>query len=379
MGACIYIIKMELIYYAIDWFQAELKTNITSCEKLIRYPTILICLKNLTCRINSSSLLCKQNTSLDLSSVTFLPLGYDINTAVYRVDTSNGTAYFLKLRKGNFDPITVLVPQFLSSLGLRAIIPPLKSRKGQLFGSFKEYTTILYPFIPGKDGYQVKLTGQQWMELGRTLKIVHTAKIPPDLAALIPHEAYDPQWRQSVKQFLEQILNDRYDDPVAEKLSAFLKTKQKQISHMLTRADQLAEQLKQQADEVVLCHTDAHPGNYLITDSGDLYLVDWDNPIFACKERDLMFFGSGMTGSLPGGQEENWFYQGYGAVEIDQKALTYYRYERIIQDIAEFCKQIFLSPAGGEDRIQSYKYLLSSFDPGHEVDAAFHTDPSSVI
>ncbi len=316
---------------------------------------------------------------LDVCHITFLPLGYDINTAVYRVDTSSGTAYFLKLRKGNFDPITVLVPQFLGSLGLQAIIPPLKSRKGQLFGSFQEYTTILYPFIPGKDGYQVKLTKRQWIELGRTLRTVHTAKIPPVLAVLIPHEAYDPQWRQSVKQFQAQIKKDSYDDPIALKLSTFLKSKHKQISHMLERADQLAQQFRQQTDDVVLCHTDAHPGNYLIADKGDLYLVDWDNPIFAPKERDLMFFGSGMIGSLPGGQEENWFYQGYGAAEIDQKAITYYRYERIIQDIAEFCKQILLSQAGGEDRIQSYKYLVSSFDPGHEVDTAFYSDPSSVI
>ena len=195
---------------------------------------------------------------------------------------------------------------------------------------------------------------------------------------MIPHEAYDPQWRQNVRQFQTQIKKDSNKDPLALKLSTFMKSKQGQISHMLERADQLAKQLKQQAGEVVLCHTDAHPGNYLITDSGELYLVDWDNPIFACKERDLMFFGSGMIGSLPGGQEEKWFYQGYGAVEISRNALTYYRYERILQDIAEFCKQILLT-TGGDDRIQSYKYLLSSFVPGHEVDAAFHTDPSSGI
>ena len=146
---------------------------------------------------------------------------------------------------------------------------------------------------------------------------------------------------------------------------------------MLKRADELAEQLIQQGGETVLCHTDAHPGNYLIADSGELYLVDWDNPIFAPKERDLMFFGSGMTGNPPGGQAEGWFYRGYGPVEIDQNALTYYRYERIIQDIAEFCKQILLTQVGGEDREQSYQYLVGSFSEGHEVEAAFRTDPST--
>jgi spectinomycin phosphotransferase len=54
-----------------------------------------------------------------------------------------------------------------------------------------------------------------------------------------------------------------------------------------------------------------------------------------------MFFGSGMSGDQPGGVEEGWFYQGYGEVEVNQPALAYYRYERIIQDIAEF-KQLLL-------------------------------------
>ncbi len=35
--------------------------------------------------------------------VTFLPLGADPNTAVYRVVTEMGTSYFLKLRRGLFD------------------------------------------------------------------------------------------------------------------------------------------------------------------------------------------------------------------------------------------------------------------------------------
>jgi spectinomycin phosphotransferase len=316
---------------------------------------------------------------LEVCNVTFLPLGYDVNTAVYRVDTPAGIAYFLKLRKGRFDKITVTVPQFLSSLGIQLIIIPVKSRQGKLFGHLSNYTTILYPFIPGKDGYQVRLTDQQWVTLGRTLNMVHTAQLTPALATLIPHEVYDPQWRESVKRFMVQIENNPYDDPVANKLSAFLKAKQQQINSMLSRANALAEYLQQQAGGSVLCHSDAHPGNFLIADNGDLYLVDWDNPIFAPKERDLMFFGSGMSGSPYGGLEEGLFYQGYGSVEIDQKALAYYRYERIIQDIAEFCKQILLNRVGGEDRLQSYKYLARSFSPGHEVDAAFRTDQESGI
>jgi spectinomycin phosphotransferase len=311
---------------------------------------------------------------LEVSKVSFLPLGYDVNTAVYRVEDRSGNAYFLKLRKGNFDLITVAIPHFLSNLGIHTIIAPLKTQKDQLFGRFKEYTIILYPFIPGKDGYEVKLTEQQWVELGRTLASVHASKVPSALASLIPHEAFDPQWRESVSWFQAQVDTVTYDNPVAEKLSGFMKTKQQIISQMVVRAEELAHTLSQQSLDLVLCHTDAHPGNYLIADSGELFLVDWDNPIFAPKERDLMFFGSGMVGDQLGGREERLFYQGYGPAQIDRNALAYYRYERIVQDISEFCKQLLLTFEGGEDREQAYQYFTSSFLPGHVVEVAFETD-----
>lgn len=314
---------------------------------------------------------------LEVTQLTFLPLGYDVNTAVYRVDTTDGTTYFLKLRKDGFHPITVIVPQFLHRIGIPAIIPPLTTQKGELFGMLEDYTAILYPFTPGKDGYQVELSDRHWIELGRTFKMVHTAQIPRLLAKVIPREVYDPQWRESVKRFQAQVEREAFTDPIAEKLSNFMKGKEDEISHMVSRATELANSLQQSPVDFVLCHTDAHPGNYLITDGGELYLVDWDNPTFAPKERDLMCFGSGMSGFQPGGREEALFYQGYGPVKVDRKALTYYRYERIIQDIAEFCKQILLTTTGGEDRELAFKYFVNSFSPNEVVDVAFRTDQLS--
>ena len=40
-----------------------------------------------------------------------------------------------------------------------------------------------------------------------------------------------------------------------------------------------------------------------------LFIVDWGNPIFAPKERDLMFVG--MSRASAGAREETLFYQGY--------------------------------------------------------------------
>ncbi len=312
---------------------------------------------------------------LKVTQVVFLPLGYDVHTAVYRVETSDGTLYFLKLRKGDFDPIAVLVPRYLSRDGIHTVISPLPTRSDQLFGKLKQYTTILYPFIPGLNGYKVALTDDQWLALGQTLRSIHESRLPADLLKLIPKEIYDSRWRRDVSRFLDLVDRQSFTDPISNALAQFMRLQRGRISQMVIRAEALAGHLKQQAMEFVLCHCDAHPGNYLVASSGDFYLVDWDHPMVAPREHDLMFFSSGVSGDPTQAYQERLFYQGYGPVEINQHALAYYRYERIIQDISEFCKQIFLSTYGHNDRQQSLDYLVGSFDPGNEVEAAYLADP----
>ena len=112
---------------------------------------------------------------------------------------------------------------------------------------------------------------------------------------------------------------------------------------------QLALEMQQQPLDFILCHGDIHGWNLLIDNNGALYMVDWDTLVFAPKERDLMFIGAGLgnSGYTPQ-EEETMFYQGYGKTDINQTALAYYPYERIIEDIAVFCEQIFLSEEGGK-------------------------------
>jgi len=76
---------------------------------------------------------------LQVAQVTFLPLGADVNTAVYRLVTGEGKAYFLKLRKGDFDEITVALPQFLKAQGFQSIIAPLETRAGQRWASLEPF------------------------------------------------------------------------------------------------------------------------------------------------------------------------------------------------------------------------------------------------
>jgi spectinomycin phosphotransferase len=303
--------------------------------------------------------------------IIFLPLGADQNTAVYRIETNDETAYFLKLRSGVFDETAVTLPQFLHDQGIRQIITPLTTKTGQLWTTLDAFTAILYPFVGGRNGREVKLSAAQWAEFGAALKKLHTLAVPPAIKDHLRQEAYAPRWREMVRMFLERVRSDVYDDPVALELAAFLQSRRAETLDLVRRAEQLAESLSREPLESVLCHADIHASNLLVNGRDALYIVDWDDPLLAPKERDLMFIGGaqGFVGHNAQ-EEEALFYQGYGPAALNSRALAYYRYERIIEDIALYCEQLLLSNAGGQDRAQSLHYLVSNFLPDGTIEAA---------
>ncbi len=311
---------------------------------------------------------------LQIAEITFLPLGADVNTAVYRATTTDSTSYFVKLRSGNFDTISVDVPGALHDQGIEAIAAPIPNHSAQLSTPLDVFNLILYPFIEGVGGWDKPLSDANWTAFGRALKAVHTVSLPPALAARIPRENYSPYWREQVKQFQAQVENTSFADPVADALAAFLKEKRRVVSHLIQRAEDLGAVLQHQPASHVLCHSDIHVGNLLIN-AAALYIVDWDQPIIAPKERDLMFIGGGLGGgSHPPEQEEALFYAGYGHTSIDPVALAYYRYERIVQDIAAYCQQLLSSEAGGANREEGLRQLSSQFLPGEVIDMAYRSE-----
>jgi spectinomycin phosphotransferase len=319
----------------------------------------------------------QEEYGLHVTSLTFLPLGADIGSAVYRVIAEDGTAYFLKLRKG-FNEIVVTVPLFLKSQRIKEIIAPCETKSKQGWADFGEYKMILYPFINGKNGFEVEFSDDHWQNLGAALKRIHSAQIPPELKSPIPQETFSPHWRESLKSYQALVENKFFDDPTAAKLVEFMKSKRGEITYLIERAESFASELQSQPLDLVLCHSDIHGGNILISDKEELYLIDWDYPILSPKERDLMFIGGGFIGSGMEdigrrNLEEALFYEGYGKTSINLLALAYYRYERIINDFSAYCEQLLLTNEGGSDREPAFKTFARNFESGNMIDMADKT------
>ena len=310
---------------------------------------------------------------MKVAELTFLPLGADTGTAVYRVLTVGGKTYFLKLRKA-FEEISVKLPLFLNSQGIREVIPPIEMKSGRAWGDFGEYKTILYPFVHGHNGFERELTDDHRHRLGAALNAIHGLELPTGLERLIPKDPFSGQWCEKLKSFLAQSQGTFYSDVTAARLAEFMHFQRRAIEHLIERTRELAGGLASMPLERVLCHTDIHGGNILIGDKDELYIVDWDNPRLAPKERDLMFIGGGIDTIWKSKREERVFYRGYGKADINVTALAYYRYARVIEDLAITCEQLLLTDEGGADREQAYRWFTGNFEPGSTIEIAEMTD-----
>lgn len=312
----------------------------------------------------------KEQYGINAVNLEFLPIGADVNTAVYRVTTESKTQFYLKLRSEDIDEETVTIPKLLHDNGIKQIIVPISTKNQKLWANLDSYILTLYPFIEGKDGFEVTLTNPQWIELGTVLKRIHMTKVPSELKESLPKESYSAKWRESVKTLLKRIETETFNEPTAIKLADLMKSKKEEIELIVERAEKLGSELQNQNLEFVLCHGDIHAGNILIDKNGAIYIVDWDTLILAPKEKDLMFTGGGIGSVWNKPKESELFYQGYGSVDINPTALAYYRYERIVQDIAAFCEEIFLTHKSGPDREKSLEYFTNQFQPNNVVEIA---------
>jgi spectinomycin phosphotransferase len=311
---------------------------------------------------------------LDIAQVVFLPLGADFDTAVYKVVAADGTPYFLKLRRGNFLEIAVAIPRFLQTQGIAAVMAPIPATGGQLWTGLGGFKLILYPFVEGHNGIDVELSDRQWRDLGATLKAVHASRLPPDRARCTPRETYSPRWRGMLRAALARSQDLAYDDPAAARLAALLKAERAEIERIVGRAERLAVPLRRHPRKFVLCHTDIHAANVLLGADDSLFIVDWDNPLLAPPERDLMFMDDGSEEGMWRNPREELFYQGYGQAEIDPVALAYYQSERVVEDIAVTCEMVFSGAAAGDprvsDREQAVQYVVGRFPPDDGVEIA---------
>lgn len=319
----------------------------------------------------------KNEYNLTVSTLKQIPLGADIDASVYKATTCTNTSYFVKVSR-NHNNIASLIQRFLHENGIKEIIAPRITNDNKTTCLINNFTLNVYPFIEGENGFNHSLTNQQWIALGKALHNIHILTLPPSIKNNLKQESYSPQWRQEVKNIYTYIAtNPNISHPLAIQLLTILNQKKETILLLIDLADTLADHIKQLSPELVLCHADLHGGNVLIPNNTTLYIIDWDQPILAPKERDLMFIGGGVGNVWNKPDEEKLFYCGYGHTTINYNILTYYRCERIIEDIAIYSNELLFNSTDTNDKTEMLHHFMNLFTPNGVIEIAIKTSKSA--
>jgi len=316
--------------------------------------------------------LLKIHYDIDIQVVHLFPGGADMNAFVYKAD-AKASSYFVKLKYGHYDEINLSITRLLHNSGINEIIFPVQTRERKLFQQLTHFNIIVYPFIHAQNGFTQNLTEEQWKQLGKMLRKVHGTSIPDLMQQQLRKENYSNKWREMVKCFFSKIEPLSADDKITREFKSFFKININKIHQLVDFAEVLSKKIQPNFDKYVLCHSDIHAGNILIASDESIYLIDWDEPMLAPKERDLMFIGGGIGNVWNKLQEVNYFYEGYGATNIDEIILSYYRHERIVEDIALYGQDLLAHDKKDQSRLELFKHFKAMFDQNGVVDVAFAT------
>jgi spectinomycin phosphotransferase len=312
----------------------------------------------------------RERYAVPVERATFLPLGNDSSAWCYRL-YGGGAARFLKVLGRPVDPATVAIPRFLASRGIEHLVPAISTAEGAAFDAGDPFSFVLFPFIDAEPGGEVGLTPAHRVELGRLLRRIHDTKPTPELDAMMRRERFIVRDEAYIDHVRDALPGADPPDEISSALLAVWSKHLEEIGHSLRRARELASDGASAARELVICHADYHAWNVLVGASGALHVVDWDEVVLAPRERDLMFVSGDIADLDPTGEH---FFTGYGDVEIDRALIAYYRFDWVLQEVADYHRRVFDLGLGEETRAEALQYFTELFEPENVVAAAFRAD-----
>lgn len=312
----------------------------------------------------------------------FLPIGNDASGWAYRVHLSQPEpaagapgSCFLKVKRSAPDPAALSVPWFLRQEGIEEVVAPLPNRDSSLWTPLAPYGLVLYPWVEGRSGMEIGLADDQWTAFGVVMARIHAVHLAGDVRKQVKVDHFVPPWSEVVRRVQERVRGGRFASPVETDFARLWLSREAEIARILARTEELGRALRGAAPQRVLCHSDIHTANLIVDPAGGLHVVDWDQPVLAPRERDLMFVAE-RAGPVQGrGGQEGLFFTGYGEVVIDPLALAYYRYEWVVQEFGDYGQRVFwLEDIGDETRRQSVDMFNELFQPGDVVDGAYQSE-----
>ena len=312
----------------------------------------------------------REEFGITLIGVQPTGLGADARAVLWRGLTADGRSYAVKTSVTA--PPGLAVAHFLARQGIRGVPGPARALSGRLAVAHDGGVVSVAPWLEGQRVIDTGLDRGQWQAFGTLLGAVHStapatalagtgaegtgaeaeaAAVEVEAGARIPLDRHDPtaevERARAFPGWLGRAAAAAPDDAVLGELAALWARSADDILAIADLAEASARTPSWDSGApAVICHADPHHGNLLLTDDGEVWLVDWDDAVLAPREADLIFVIGGVYSFAPiTPLEVGWFFDGYtpatGGVtrsDLDADRLTYYRSVRALTDFLDFAE-----------------------------------------
>ena len=289
-------------------------------------------------RISSDQLRVSLRDQYGLTAATlaFLPLGQDTSARVYRVVSDQGDRYLLKARSTPVYEPSCLVPRYLKDQGIASVVAPLPTRRGGLWTQVEEWSLCLYPYIEGDSGWDPAYDDTAMERGGRGSPPCSPGATAVFGQGVAARRDIDPgEYRRRIDAFETQHVSHNGGSREEREVRAAWEAQREVIHTAISSLETLAAEVKERTGPYVICHADIHPSNIIRDDHGRVFVVDWDDVMLAPEERDFLFV---EDSPIDTSTKDSSFFQGYGPADIDWRALAYFRWERVVQDVLEYAR-----------------------------------------
>jgi len=268
----------------------------------------------------------------------------------YVVTCADDVRYYLKvldrsrlafINASRLDFYLPLTYKLFAEGHFRFLTYPIKTLAGAFsttFGGapkFGDAPLILFNFIEGVNPHGDAMTEPAtWRTLAQHLAAIHNSSRIVDVARA-PREIFDIHFEDALLDGLRALPSVvDADGPGRCALRDLLLPRQDAILRYLDRLHALAVRAREIAPPLVLCHTDIHSYNLLVSDDG-VYILDWEGAMLAPREHDLfMFTGDHFSTFLAE------YRHGVGDVPLHADLFAFYFHRRMLEDLTDWIVRI---------------------------------------
>ncbi len=269
----------------------------------------------------------------------------------YKVETIEEALYFCKIHNGlmEYEKRFELTYKLFNDAGIKNITHPIKTKNNGLIFLLDKYPVALFNFIEGSNSNDQPLTEKQRFALGKLLGTIHQAN------KVIGDYSIKEDFKYGNIDRLLETLNkiDTYlkDSSVYKSKTAKLLLENKdKILIRIKELEELGDKLRSQNIDFVICHSEPHAWNTMIDKTGEVYLIDWDDSLYAPKEKDLNMIKDDQV-KLDG------YKSVVGNFEINQEIIHYYQMEWNISEIDAWSNSLLFEDSNDTQ----YEHYLEQF------------------